>query len=943
MRRVLSILVLILWPLTFRAMAATIRVPQDQPTIQAGIDAAKTGDTVLVAPGLYTENINFKGKAITVKSTLGPGASTIDGGHKPPVVAFVNGEGRGSVLSGFTIQHGGAPTGAADVPANWGGGIAISGAAPTIFNNLITDNDCQGIFAAGTGELIQANTIQNTNYTSYRNCASPGTGIVVVGPVDLLTSMPREFIGNTIENNTQDKENISTYAEYFGSGGGLSLFDADGTIVADNVIRNNVALGASGGIQVTETNWLLVYQNQIYGNVAQDWSGGGMNFSFRTPQFPLHPPGPFTGLLANNTFYGNSAAAPGGAASDVLLGPAEDVFLFANNVVVGTSAEPAVYCNAPQNPPTETPTVVDHNDVYMTQAGVVGIDGCVAATFNVSGDPKLYQSSQGSLLLGPGSAAIDAGNNSTLQILANILGTLGAYLTDDAAGGLRVQDGTNRGLAQIDMGAFEFTGKRDAPYSAVVLTPNAYVYPQGDTATITAQITSTNGLAQGAVTFTHVYNGAQQDTPVALNAAGAATLTASQLAPGLHAFLAAYPGEGTIPGGLSVPALVLVNPGARITLKSSPNPSILGQAVTFQCQLSGPAGSSGIPSGTISIFDLTTGAGVTGIVPNAQTGIATLTTTLLPLGSNQIEAQYNGNAEYLPVEAQVIQVVEAPPATVTVTGTPNPAVVGTTVTFTAKVSSTGPIPTGGIAWYDGSKELGSVQLIDGSASYETSSLAVGNHNITAKYGGDSVYPAEVSAVLVEVIAPAGDFSLSVNPASASVYMGERVTVQVAVDGVNGFALPVAFSCSGLPLETTCYFNPDPSKGAGGGSQLTITTTDRSLVSQNAGPNSRPGSSAGSGRQKGPGGGLPWKPGVLLLGAALLLRPLRLRRDLRRVASLAVLALAAVAWGTGCGADVEQVGGTPAGTYKIVISGTAEINGKPVTHTTTETLTVKKWF
>jgi hypothetical protein len=75
-----------------RAMAANvIHVPADQPTIQAAISAAAHGDSVLVAPGIYVENINFLGKAIRVESEQGAQLTVIDGNQADSVVTSVEG------------------------------------------------------------------------------------------------------------------------------------------------------------------------------------------------------------------------------------------------------------------------------------------------------------------------------------------------------------------------------------------------------------------------------------------------------------------------------------------------------------------------------------------------------------------------------------------------------------------------------------------------------------------------------------------------------------------------------------------------------------------------------------------------------------------------------------------------------------------------------------
>src|SRR3972149_6290407 len=84
--------------------AAIIRVPQDQPTIQAGIDAASNGDTVLVAAGTYTVNLNFNGKNIVLKSASGPEATILTPATAgTPIIKAVSGEDTTATIDGFRL------------------------------------------------------------------------------------------------------------------------------------------------------------------------------------------------------------------------------------------------------------------------------------------------------------------------------------------------------------------------------------------------------------------------------------------------------------------------------------------------------------------------------------------------------------------------------------------------------------------------------------------------------------------------------------------------------------------------------------------------------------------------------------------------------------------------------------------------------------------------
>ena len=349
--------------------------------------------------------------------------------------------------------------------------------------------------------------------------------------------------------------------------------------------------------------------------------------------------------------------------------------------------------------------------------------------------------------------------------------------------------------------------------TTLTTTPNPSVVGQAVTlsTTVTA-LAPAVGLPTGTVTFR---DGATVLGTVTL-VNGSASLVTSTLTVGSHPLSATYSGSATFAASTSPTVTQIVNPAATSTsLTSSPNPSTSGQAVTLSSTVTSAAG---VPTGTVTFRD---GATVLGTVTLVN-GSASLVTSTLTVGTHPLTATYNGSATFaVSTSATVNQVVNAPAAAATstsLTSTPNPSIVGQTVTLSSTVTSGAGVPTGTVTFRDGATALGTVTLVNGSASLSISTLTAGTHPLTAAYNGSAAFAASTSPTVNQVVnapaAAATSTSLTSTPNPSTV--GQTVTLSSTV--TSGAAVPtgtVTFRDGATTLGTVTLVN--------GSASLSIST------------------------------------------------------------------------------------------------------------------------
>jgi hypothetical protein len=328
------------------AGASTIRVPDDQPTIQAAIGAAAYGDTVRVAPGVYYENV-IMANGVWLMSDGGEGVTIVDAGYLGTVIRGTGLDSNTAVV-GFTIRHGVAP---------WtdpqGGGLRFTNSSLRVEDNLITDNTAYfggGAYVAGDGRpQFSRNSFESNHATDHAGglCLEDCGALVLynrfqgntangcAGAISLRSCVDVVVDGDTLRNNTAQRCGAGLYSEY-----------SDNVKVCRCEIVGNISRTTDGGgVQLYGTSalleWNLIANNQCAGGGGGVLWVAGSEVEFR-----------------NNTLVGNTAAHGGG----LYAGGAVSAIV-ERNIIVGSTGGYGVYL------PAGGTATLSCNDVWNNLAG----------------------------------------------------------------------------------------------------------------------------------------------------------------------------------------------------------------------------------------------------------------------------------------------------------------------------------------------------------------------------------------------------------------------------------------------------------------------------------------------------------------------------------------------------------------------------------------------
>jgi len=299
--------------------------------IQNAVNAAAPGAVICVAPGTYVGNLNFHGKAVTVKSRTPLGAILKGGVAGTSVVTFTSNESQASVLDGFVITGGSAPGGA---------GFLIVNASPTIKNCLVKGNTATGASypRGGGGAVVGSFAAPSISCTCFQGNHSDYAG----GGFSSGYLAHPDLYNDTFASNT---------ASY---GGGYSSSFSGLANIENNVFSGNSAIDGAGLHIATTFGATLVRRTILQGNRASGNGGGAW------------VPAGFATIL-NSVFDSNSAGDGGGAATgfDGVLTVESSIF------VHNSTSDPSSATLAAATSPAGT-TLINNFNLFFGDTGGSG-------------------------------------------------------------------------------------------------------------------------------------------------------------------------------------------------------------------------------------------------------------------------------------------------------------------------------------------------------------------------------------------------------------------------------------------------------------------------------------------------------------------------------------------------------------------------------------------
>ena len=362
-------------------------------TIQAEIDSAEAGDTILVQPGTYEENIDFMGKNIVLASlflTTGDisyiDSTVIEGdGRNGAVVSFQRGENSTTLLTGFTLTN--------SYTSSVGGGIYTKGSNPRLEYLQIQDCDADN----GGGIYCQGD---------------PGP---VIKHVTFLDNGGRWGGGIRLYLSTARFEDCSIIDNSSGHGGVIWVQESDPTFVNVDIINNSADDDVAGGFKFIGSSATL---KNIFFSLNTSDGGGAIhmtdtevsleNVIFHADSVVLSGGAIFaTGgsiINAKNVVFSNNSAEVAGGAVHC----AASSLNFVNSIFWGDSPQ-AIYISADGDPSTVT---ISYSDVQGGEEGIVTNDNGTVEWLdgNINEDPLFVDIENGDFHLQEGSPCIDTGN-----------------------------------------------------------------------------------------------------------------------------------------------------------------------------------------------------------------------------------------------------------------------------------------------------------------------------------------------------------------------------------------------------------------------------------------------------------------------------------------------------------------------------------------------------